>query len=179
MWPQSGGSGQIEPHPKSVPQKIRNFRLGFFSHNTGWVSKISFVDQLPREIEEKMKKGLKEYETSYGINVDYKPFALVLFDEKNEAIGVLDAFSSYSSIHIRDLWVDKAYRGQGYGRKLMIELKNHFKGKVLHNINTVSCAFQEPEFYKKCGYKVEFVRENIKNSKLTMTFFIKYFDEVI
>lgn len=141
--------------------------------------KIEFIEKLPEEINEKMEKGLKEYEISHGINVDYKPFALVLFDEKNEAIGVLDAFSSYSSIHIRDLWVDKAYRGKGYGKKLMAELENHFKGKGFHNINTVSCAFQAPDFYRKCGYKVEFVRENNKNPKLTMTFFIKYFDEVM
>jgi len=107
-----------------------------------------------------------------------KRFALVLFDEKNESIGVLDAFSSYSSIHIRDLWVDTAYRGRGCGRKLMIELENHFKGNRFHNINTVSCAFQAPDFYKKCGYKVEFVMENIKNPKLTMTFLVKHFDEV-
>jgi GNAT superfamily N-acetyltransferase len=141
--------------------------------------KIEFFQKLPGAINEKMEKGLKEYETSHGIDVDYTPFVLVLFDEKNEAIGVLDAFSSYSSIHIRDLWIDKAYRGQGYGRKLMAELENHFKGKGFHNINTVSCRFQAPDFYKKCGYKVEFVRENIKNPKLTMTFFIKYFDEAM
>lgn len=141
--------------------------------------KIEFVEKLPDAINEKMERGLKEYETSHGINVDYKPFALVLYDEKNEAIGVLDAFSSYSSIYIRDLWVDKDHRGKGYGRKLMTELENHFRGKGFHYINTVSCEFQAPNFYKKCGYKVEFVRKNTVNPKLTITFFIKYFDEVI
>jgi hypothetical protein len=55
--------------------------------------------------------------------------------------------------------------------------KSLFKGKGLHNINTVSCAFQAPEFYIKCGFQVEFVRENTKNPKLTMTFLVKYFDE--
>ncbi|MGE4349183.1 MAG: GNAT family N-acetyltransferase [Candidatus Berkiella sp.] len=141
--------------------------------------KISFVDKIPSEIEEKMEKGLEEYSLSHGIDVNYQPFAFVLFDEKDEVIGVLDAFSSYSSIHIRDIWVDKAHRGNGYGRKLIVELENHFKGKGLNNINLITCAYQAPEFYKKCGFKVEFIRENIKNPKLTMTFFIKYFDEVM
>lgn len=138
--------------------------------------KISFVNKLPREIEEKMERGLLEYETSHGVDVNYTPFAFVLYDEKEEVIGVLDAFSSYSSIHIRDMWVDKRYRGQGYGRKLIIALENHFKEKGLNNINTVSCAFQAPEFYTKCGFKTEFVRENYDNPKLTMTFLIKYFE---
>ncbi|MBS0287495.1 MAG: GNAT family N-acetyltransferase [Proteobacteria bacterium] len=141
--------------------------------------KISFVDQLPKVIEEKMEKGLEEYSVNHGIDVNYQPFAFVLFDKQDEVIGVLDAFSSYSSIHIRDIWIDKAHRGNGYGRKLITELENHFKEKGLNNINLITCAYQAPDFYRKCGYKVEFVRENIKNPKLTMTFFIKYFDEVI
>ena len=137
--------------------------------------KIELVEKLSDEINQKMEKGLLEYENSHGINVDYKPFAFVLFNEKNEVIGVLDAFSSYSSIHIRDLWVDKTYRGKGCGKKLIVELENHFKDKDFHNINTVSCAFQAPDFYKRCGFEVEFIRENKTNPKLTMTFLIKYF----
>lgn len=91
-------------------------------------------------------------------------------------IGVLKAFSSYSSIHIVDLWVEKSHRRNGCGRKLINELENRFKGKGLHNINLVTCAFQAPGFYKKCGFKAEFVRENTINPKLTITFFIKYLD---
>lgn len=140
---------------------------------------IKFVDHISDDIEEKMERGLEEYAISHEIHVDYKPFALVIFNEKDEAIGVLDAFSSYSSIHIRDLWVDKLHRGKGYGRKLITELENIFKSKGLNNINTVSCAFQAPNFYKKCGFQVEFVRTNLKNPKLSMTFFIKYFDDLI
>lgn len=141
--------------------------------------KISFIEQLPEKIKNTMEKGLGEYERHNGIDVNYKPFSLVLFDENNEAIGVLDAFSSYSCIHINDMWVNKSQRGNGYGRMLITELENHFRGKGLHNINLVTCAFQAPDFYKKCGFKLEFVRENIKNPRLTMSFFIKYFDDEI
>ena len=76
--------------------------------------KISLVEQITPETKTKMEVGLKEYETSHGINVDWKPFALELFDEKNEVIGVLEGFSSYSSIYINELWVDKPHRGHGY-----------------------------------------------------------------
>jgi GNAT superfamily N-acetyltransferase len=85
--------------------------------------KISFVDQISKETNAKMDADLKEYATSHGINVDWTPFALELFDEKSEVIGVLEAFSSYSSIYINELWVDKSHRGQGYGRKLIAELE--------------------------------------------------------
>ena len=69
--------------------------------------KISFVDQISKETNAKMDAGLKEYAASHGINVDWKPFALELVDERNEVIGALEAFSSYSSIYINELWVDK------------------------------------------------------------------------
>jgi ribosomal protein S18 acetylase RimI-like enzyme len=136
--------------------------------------KIAFVDELSFDIELQMEKGLEEYEKIHAVDVNYKPFSLVLYDEKNDVIGAMAAFSSYSSVHIRDLWVDKAHRGKGHGKKMLEELEKHFTGKGLHNINTISCEFQAPDFYKKCGYEVEFVRENTQNPKLTQTFFIKY-----
>ena len=137
--------------------------------------KISLVKQISKETEAKMAQGMTEYALSQGINVDWKPFALELFNERNETIGVLEAFSSYSSIYINELWVDKAYRGKGYGTQLIAELERLYKNKGFNNINTVSCAFQAPDFYKKCGFKVEFVRENLQNPKLSMTFFVKFF----
>lgn len=139
-------------------------------------TKILFVEQISEHTQEKMDQGLNEYAHSHGIQVDYRPFFFEFHDENSGIIGVLDAFSSYSSIHIRDLWVDKAHRGQGYGKKLIAALENHFRDKGFDHINTVSCAFQAPEFYRRCGFEVEFVRNHSNNPKLTMTFFIKYFD---
>ena len=77
------------------------------------------------------------------------------------------------------MWVDKSHRGNGCGRRLINELESRFKGKGLNNINLVTCTFQAPDFYKKCGFKAEFVRENTTNPKLTMTFFIKYLDDEV
>jgi ribosomal protein S18 acetylase RimI-like enzyme len=76
---------------------------------------------------------------------------------------------------VDDMWVDSSCRGKGYGRKLLQELENRFEGKGFNNINLVTSAFSAPEFYKKCGFIVEFVRENKINPQLTKTFFIKYF----
>ncbi len=138
--------------------------------------KIEFTQQLSDATRQKMSAGLLAYEKSHGINVDYQPFALELFDEQGDVIGVLEAFSSYSCIHLQDLWVDEAHRGRGYGRRLITALEKYATSKSFHNINTVSCDFQAPEFYKKCGFEVEFVRKNRYNSKLNMTFFVKFLE---
>lgn len=137
--------------------------------------KIEFTDTRSDDTEEKMRKDLVEYESSHGIDVNYKKFALVLKDELGNVIGVLNAFTAFSEIYVDDMWVDSSCRGKGCGRKLLQELENHFEGKGFNNINLVTSAFNAPEFYKKCGFNVEFVRENKINPKLTKTFFIKYF----
>jgi len=138
--------------------------------------KIEFVDVLPDDIEEKMRKDLIAYESSNGIDVNYRRFSIVLKND-NDVIGVLNAFTAFSEIYIDDMWVNKSHRGKGYGKRLLQTLENHFKGKGFNNINLVTSAFQAPEFYRKCGFTAEFVRKNVKNPKLTKTFFIKYFDD--
>lgn len=138
-------------------------------------NKIEFVDTLPEDIEEQMRQDLVAYESSHGIDVNYKKFALILRNESGDVLGVLNAFTAFSEIYIDDMWVHSAHRGKGYGRKLLQELENHFEGKGFNNINLVTSAFSAPGFYKKCGFTMEFVRENKVNPKLTKTFFIKYF----
>ncbi len=139
--------------------------------------KIEFLDPLSKDIEEKMRNGLAGYESSHGIDVNYKPISVVLTDDVGDTFGVLNAFTAFAEVYICDLWVDRAYRGNGYGRKLLQALEDRFKDKGFNNINLVTSAFQAPDFYKKCGFKAEFVRKNTHNPKLTKTFFIKYFDD--
>ena len=140
---------------------------------------IKFVDQIPEGIEQKMRDGFQEYESSFGIDVNYKRFSVVLNHESDGVIGVINAFTAFAEIYIDDIWVDKSHRNKGCGRKLVEALENEFKGKGFNNINLLTSSFQAPDFYKKCGFTAEFVRENKVNPKFTKTFFVKYFDDEI
>ncbi|CAM2838907.1 GNAT family acetyltransferase [Legionella steigerwaltii] len=140
---------------------------------------IEFHTALPPDIEEIMRKDLVAYETSHGIDVNYKPFCLILKDEAQNACGVLNAFTAFAEIYVDDMWVHQKHRGKGYGKMLLQNLEDRFEGKGFNNINLVTNAFQAPEFYKKCGFQIEFIRVNNKNPKLTKTFFIKYFKNEI
>lgn len=141
--------------------------------------KIEFVDKLSKDIEDKMRKDLVEYESEHGIEVNYKRFSVVLREDGGDTFGVLTAYTAFAEVYIDDLWVDQSFRGKGYGRRLLQALEDHFKGKGFNNINLVTSAFQAPEFYKKCGFTIEFIRKNVKNPKLTKTFFIKYFEDEV
>lgn len=69
----------------------------------------------------------------------------------------------------------KPFRGKGIGTQLIKQTEKWAKSKSqLKYIYLVTCKFQAPEFYKKCGFKLEFVRENKITPALTKYFFIKY-----
>lgn len=72
---------------------------------------------------------------------------------------------------------DPTAPGNNIARRLIAELENNFKDRGHNKINLVTSHFQAPNFYKKWGFKVEFVRVNKKNPHLSKTFFIKYFDD--
>lgn len=136
---------------------------------------IVYTDQLPSHVETKMRKDLAAYETDHGVKVNYKKFSLVLNAEGDNPIGVITAYTAFSEIYVEDMWIDSAWRRNGYGRMLLQELEKHFADKGFNNINLVTSAFSAPEFYQKCGFELEFIRENKVNPKLTKYFFIKYF----
>jgi ribosomal protein S18 acetylase RimI-like enzyme len=55
-------------------------------------------------------------------------------------------------------------------------VEDDFRGKGYENINLSTYRFQAPGFYQKCGFKIEFVRENKEDPRLSKYFFVKYFD---
>ncbi|MCS6123743.1 GNAT family N-acetyltransferase [Shewanella baltica] len=136
--------------------------------------KIKYTENLSGEANDKMTAGREKYEHENGIEINYKNFAFTLLNQNREIFGILNAYTAFSEIYIEDLWVDESLRRMGHGKQLVQVLENHFKGKGYNNINLVTNEFQAPDFYKKCGYDVEFIRINKENSKLTKTFFIKY-----
>ncbi|EKD71677.1 MAG: hypothetical protein ACD_46C00125G0001 [uncultured bacterium] len=137
---------------------------------------LEIQDKVDAKTEDKMCEQLIAFEAKNGIDVNYKQFSLIL-SKNNDVIGVLNAFTAFAEIYIDDIWVAEAFRQQGYGKLLLTELESRFKGKGFNNINLVTSAFQAPEFYKKCGFKLEFKRYNEKNPKLTKLFFVKFFAE--
>ncbi len=105
---------------------------------------IKFVDKIDDLTEKRMTKDLVAYETRHGINVNYRSFSVTISNQEGDVFGVINAFTAFSEIYIDDIWVDSAYRGQGYGKRLLLALENHFKGQGFNNINLVTSAFQAP-----------------------------------
>ncbi len=140
---------------------------------------IEVVNELSKDVAEQMEKGFADYESQRGITVNYKKFSFILKETHGQAIGVLNAFTAFAEVYVDDMWVDQSFRGQGHGKTLLQALEKYFTGQGFNNINLVTNAFQAPEFYKKCGFTVEFIRENSQHPQLSKTFFIKYFEDEV
>ncbi|MBR6323080.1 MAG: GNAT family N-acetyltransferase [Lachnospiraceae bacterium] len=112
------------------------------------------------------------YAEKYGVSVDYDEFCFAARDGE-KLIGLVTGHAYYKEVHVSDLVVREAYRGQGVGSALLKKVEEEYGGKNYENINLTTYAFQALEFYRKCGYEVEYVRENA-DEKLTKYFLIKH-----
>ena len=136
--------------------------------------KIEHIKKLDETLEKLIDDEFEKQSSQENVSCNYTPFNFIA-KESDEAIGFLTGYTCYGEIYINELIVVERYRGKGIGMRLMKQVADHYKDKGFNNINLVTNAFQAPEFYKKCGFELEFVRENKDNPKLTKYFFVKYF----
>lgn len=116
----------------------------------------------------------RKYAMENGVKSDYR-FYNFIAKEKNDIIGILRAHSNYDEVIVDDLIVFQKYRNVGVGTALLTHLEKYFKGKGFRYISLMTHEFQAPKFYEKCGFQLEFKRENKENPKLTRYYFVKYF----
>ena len=133
---------------------------------------IEYKEKLDKEHYEFIDKEFNKYAIENSVICNYVPFSFVAKD-KEKIIGIITGHSYYKEVKISDLIVLEEYRKKHIGKKLVEEVEKLFKDKEFDNINLTTYEFQAPEFYKKCGYKIEFIRKNEKNPKLTKYFLVK------
>ena len=135
---------------------------------------IEYKENLDEKFYEIIDSEFNKYATKNGVVCNYTPFSFVA-KENDEIIGLITGHSYYKEVHIGDLIVYEEYRNKHIGTKLVETVENYFKDKGFENMNLTTYGFQAPEFYKKCGFKVEYIRENKENQKLNKYFLVKYF----
>ncbi len=135
---------------------------------------IKYKENLDEKFNDFIDTEFNKFATNNGVICNYKSFNFVA-EEDNKVVGIVTGHAYYNEVHISDLIVLEQYRNKHIGTKLMEAVENFYKNKNFENMNLTTYAFQAPEFYKKCGFKVEFIRENKENPKLTKYFLVKYF----
>src|SRR5574344_385213 len=135
---------------------------------------IEYVGDLNSELNNIIDVEFNKFAIKNNIACNYMSFKFVA-KENEKIIGILSGHSYYNEVHISELIVLEQYRNKHIGTKLLETAESYYKDKGFQHINLSTYAFQAPEFYKKCGFQVEFIRENKENPKLTKYFLVKYF----
>ena len=135
---------------------------------------VEYKENLDEGIYEIIDEEFNKFAVKNGIVCNYKSFAFVT-KEESKIIGIITGNSYYKEVHISDLIVLEQYRNKHIGSKLMETVENYYKNKGYENINLTTYGFQALEFYKKCGFKVEFIRKSKENPKLNKYYLVKYF----
>lgn len=84
---------------------------------------------------------------------DGKGLGFVICDEAGRTIGVAAGYSWAGISELKQLWIDEAYRGRGYGRELLNAFVAEAAGRGVRRIWVASHDFQAPEMYEKAGFR--------------------------
>ena len=135
--------------------------------------KIRQADGSDDRIGEFINREFTVFGKESGVDLNYDEFCFVAEDSNGQIIGVITGRAYYNEVHIGDLVIDKEHRRVGVGSKLVEEVENAYKGKGYEKITLTTFGFQAPEFYRKLGYAIEFVRED-REPKLSKYFLAKH-----
>ena len=129
--------------------------------------KISMIDRELTSAEfQRMKNGFDEYALDMGVeiqNSDRYGFVAVDGDtfigcSSGLAYKNVAAYSGW--FYLTDLYVEKAYRLQGLGAKLLRALEHKITKIGVRNIWTWTAGYEAPGFYQKQGYLIFTEMEN-------------------
>lgn len=135
---------------------------------------IEYGESLSDDIYGMIDAEFGKFAEKNDVMCDYETFAFTAYED-NRVVGVIKGHSYYNEVHIGDLIVLEEFRGKHIGTKLIEAVEKHFYNKGFEIMTLTTYGFQAPEFYRKCGFETEFIRENKKNPKLTKYFLRKFF----
>lgn len=90
-----------------------------------------------------------------GLNED--PISFEIFNGA-EFVGAIVVQLFWKQLHIKYLFVEESYRGQGIARRLMHHALEFGKKRRCQFAFVETMSFQVPAFYQKMGFTIEFSR---------------------
>ena len=136
---------------------------------------IEKIDHIDEDLGVFIDNEFNRYANKFDVTCNYVDFCYAAKDG-DKIMGIIVGHSYYKEVHITDLIVKEEYRGQDIGTKLVRYVEQQYQDKGFENINLTTYAFQAPEFYKKLGFEVEYVRKS-SDEKLDKYFLIKHLSE--
>jgi GNAT superfamily N-acetyltransferase len=99
--------------------------------------------------------GLIEHARAAGIEPrNYAELGVYLRDETDATVGGVVGATVWGWLHIRELWIVEAYRGAGWGSRLLECAENEAVRRRCHHAHLDTFDFQALGFYERRGYAV-------------------------
>lgn len=86
-----------------------------------------------------------------------EPISFEIFNGE-EFVGAIVVQLFWGQLHIKYLFVEESYRGQGIARQLMSHVLEFGKRRGCYFAFVETMSFQAPDFYQKMGFTIEFSR---------------------
>ena len=117
-----------------------------------------------------INEAFTDFAVKSNVVLNFEEYCFAAENDEGEIIGVITDIAYYNEVHINDLIIDEKYRRLSLGSELVKKVEEEYSGRGYEKITLTTFGFQAPEFYKKLGYSLEFVRED-KDPKLSKYFY--------
>ncbi|TXL69310.1 GNAT family N-acetyltransferase [Vineibacter terrae] len=84
---------------------------------------------------------------------DGQGLGFVIRDEGGRTVAITAGYTWAGVSEIKQMWVDEAFRGQGYGRALLDAMVTEARRRGVSRVWVASYDFQAPGFYERAGFK--------------------------
>ena len=92
-----------------------------------------------------------------------KPFRVFIKNANGIVLGGASGTIFYGSLYVDMLWLKSELRGQGLGKKLMMEAEKIGRERQCTFVTLNTMDWEALSFYQKLGYEIEFVRGGYVN----------------
>lgn len=103
---------------------------------------------------------LRAYNRQHSSAPNWLPLTLLARDLEGTIRGGLLGETGWNWLYVEILWIDEAYRGQGYGSALLAAAEKEAQNRGCSSVYLDTFDFQALPFYQQQGYSVFGVLEN-------------------
>ena len=109
-------------------------------------------DLTPMEIDA-IEDRLYEHNRAATGRDDGQGLGFVIRDEGGKTVAITAGYTWAGVSEIKQMWVDEAFRGRGYGRALLDAMVSEARRRGVSRIWVSSYDFQAPGMYERAGFK--------------------------
>ncbi len=119
-------------------------------------TRFAISEDSTEESQKIVRKGLRtnfdEHFSGLQKKYPHVGYKLVIKNDDGQVIGGVNGYTTLGTIFVEGVWVDERYRGQGYGKDLLMHAEQLAIEKKCIAGQTACFSFQNLDFMRKQGY---------------------------